>query len=486
MPGLVFYTLWGQYLCGPMYTELINPDDTIVALASPEGIGALGIIRLSGRKAFGICSKIFKGPDLAKQDSHTIHYGHIYDRNTLVDEVMVSLFRSPKSFTTEDSIEISCHGSLFIQRQIIRLLVQNGARLAAPGEFTLRAYINGRIDLAQAEAVGDIIASRNSSQLDIAMKQMRGGLSSQLKQLREQLLNFISLVELELDFGEEDVEFANRSQLRAQVENMRTFIRPLVDSFAYGNAIKNGIPVAIVGRPNAGKSSLLNRLLDEDRAIVSEIAGTTRDTIEEELHVKGVSFRFIDTAGIRQTEDVIEKIGIEKALKKIEEAVIVIYIFDLSTTAYHEIREDLDMIKAKNFGVHILVLGNKKDLVTADKTEELIAKLKKDGMEHLSAISLNTDQKTDIEWIRNILFDMMHLQQLSASQTIVSNQRHYHALQEADEALYQVLDLMNNQSSSDLLALEMKRAVTAIGNITGEISNDEVLGNIFGKFCIGK
>lgn len=469
-----------------MYTELINPDDTIVALASPEGIGALGIIRVSGKNAFGICDKIFRGPDLSKQHSHTIHYGHIYDGNTLVDEVMVSLFRSPRSFTTEDSIEISCHGSLFIQRQIVRLLVQNGARLAAPGEFTLRAYINGRIDLAQAEAVGDIIAARNSSQLDIAMKQMRGGLSSQLRQLREQLLNFISLVELELDFGEEDVEFANRDQLRTQVKNMRTFIRPLVESFAYGNAIKNGIPVAIVGRPNAGKSSLLNSLLDEDRAIVSEIAGTTRDTIEEELHVRGVSFRFIDTAGIRQTEDVIEKIGIEKALKKIAEAVIVVYIFDLSTTGYKEIKEDLDMIKSKNPAAHIMVLGNKKDLVSQDKAAEIISEIKTGGIEYLSAISLGSEQKADVEWVRSTLFDMMHLEQLSSRQTIVSNQRHYHALQEADEALQQVLYLMDNQSSSDILALEMKRAVNGIGDITGEISNDEVLGNIFGKFCIGK
>lgn len=469
-----------------MYTELINPGDTIVALASPEGIGALGIVRISGKEAFGICSAIFRGPDLAKQASHTIHYGHIYDGDTLVDEVMVSVFKSPRSFTTEDSIEISCHGSMYIQRQIIRLLVQHGARLAAPGEFTLRAYINGRIDLAQAEAVGDIIAARNSSQLDIAMKQIRGGLSSQLKQLREQLLNFISLVELELDFGEEDVEFANRDQLKAQVEHMRTFIRPLVDSFAYGNAIKNGIPVAIVGRPNAGKSSLLNRLLDEDRAIVSEIAGTTRDTIEEELHVKGVSFRFIDTAGIRQTEDIIEKIGIEKALKKIDEAVIVIYIFDISTTGYEEVKIDLDMIKSRNPGAHILVLGNKKDLVTPGEAENMISLIKENRMEYLAAISLSNEQKVHTEWVRNTLFDMMHLGQLSSRQTIVSNQRHYHALQEADEALHQVLELMDNQSSSDILALEMKRAVHAIGNITGEISNDEVLGNIFGKFCIGK
>jgi tRNA modification GTPase len=469
-----------------MYTRHHNPDDTIVALATAQGIGALGIIRVSGDKAFGICNGVFRPGNLEILPSHTIHYGHIYDGDTIVDEVMLSLFKAPKSFTTEDSIEISCHGSPFIQQQIIRLLVSKGARLAEPGEFTLRAYIHGRLDLSQAEAVGDLIAAQNQSQLDIAMKQMRGGLSDDLKVLREQLLNFVSLIELELDFGEEDVEFADRGQLKNKIKEIQAYIRPILESFRYGNAIRNGIPVAIIGRPNAGKSSLLNRLLNDDRAIVSEIAGTTRDTIEEEMHIRGISFRFIDTAGIRSTEDVIERIGIDKALKKMQEAQIVIYIFDMTSSGPEDVKDDLRMIRQKNPSEHIVVLGNKKDLLQGEELIKAETWLKALEYPYAFSISTRNNWEKDTEHIRNTLFDIMQLGNIDSGQTIVSNARHYQALKEADSSLETVYETLDANYSSDILALEIKRALDSLGMITGEISSDEILGNIFGKFCIGK
>jgi len=468
-----------------MYTANIFPDDTIVAPATANGLAALGVIRVSGKNAFAIVNQVFKGKDLCKQATHTIHYGHIVDKDELIDEVLVSVFIGPKSFTAEDSIEISCHGSPYIQRQIVELLSRHGARLAEPGEFTMRAYLNGRLDLAQAEAVGDIIASENRSQLDLALKQMRGGLSNSLQILRVGLLDFISLIELELDFGEEDVEFADRSKLRTQVGDLMLAIRPLLDSFKYGNAIKNGIPVAIVGRPNAGKSSLLNALLSEERAIVSEIAGTTRDTIEEEIHIEGISFRFIDTAGIRSTEDKIEKIGIEKALQKISEAGIVLYIYDLSTISLEALKSDIEMVKSKNTKAHILALGNKLDQTPSLNTSELLSALNAEEVNQHFEISLNEVKYDVLEALRKMLWDMAQLNQ-NSSDTIVTNTRHYNCLKEAIEALEHVLVLMDQSASSDLLAFELKRAVNAIGDITGQISNDEVLGNIFGKFCIGK
>ena len=468
-----------------MYTANIFPNDTIVAPATANGLAALGVIRVSGKNAFTIVNQVFKGKDLQKQATHTIHYGHIVDGEELIDEVLVSVFKGPKSFTAEDSIEISCHGSPYIQRQIVELLSRHGARLAEPGEFTMRAYLNGRLDLAQAEAVGDIIASENRSQLDLALKQMRGGLSNSLQILRVGLLDFISLIELELDFGEEDVEFADRSKLRAQVGELMLAIRPLLDSFKYGNAIKNGIPVAIVGRPNAGKSSLLNSLLSEERAIVSEIAGTTRDTIEEEIHIEGISFRFIDTAGIRSTEDKIEKIGIEKAIQKITEASIVLYIYDLSTISLEALKFDIEMVKSKNTKAQILALGNKLDQKPSLNTSELLSALNAQEINHHFEISLNEAKFEVLHQLRKMLWDMAQLNQ-NSSDTIVTNTRHYNCLKEAIEALEHVLILMDQSASSDLLAFELKRAVYAIGDITGQISNDEVLGNIFGKFCIGK
>jgi tRNA modification GTPase len=468
-----------------MYENLVHPEDTIVAIASAKGIGAIGLIRVSGNQAFSIVQKIYKGKTLSSQNSHTIHYGHILDGDKILDEVMVAVFKSPKSFTTEDSVEITCHGSMYIQSEIVRLLVHNGARLAAPGEFTLRAYLNGRIDLAQAEAVGDMIAAQNSSQLDLAINQMRGGLSKKLNELREKLLNFISLIELELDFGEEDVEFADRSELEERIREMILFIQPMIDSFRLGNAIKNGIPVAIVGRPNAGKSSLLNALLEEDRAIVSDIAGTTRDTIEEEIHIKGISFRFIDTAGIRQTEDLIEKIGIEKAKQTIEKATLVIYIFDSSELSSEELQHDLQMIKTHNAQANILVLANKTDKLDSNNLKNLIQQLTDKKTSYLT-ISIKDNQQSDTDNIRERLYQLMHLEGIAGSSTIISNLRHHESLSRSLESLTQSLSLLRSKTSGDILSFELRRAIDAIGDITGTISNDEVLGNIFGKFCIGK
>ena len=461
-----------------MYLHAVVPEDTIVAPATAPGQSAIAVIRVSGQKAWPIVNAVFKGADLTQQASHTLHYGFIMDADLVIDEVMVSLMRGPRSFTAEDSIEISCHGSMYIQQEIVRVLCAKGARLAEPGEFTLRAYLNGRIDLAQAEAVGDMIAAQNQAQLDMAFKQMRGGLSKELQTLRTSLLEFIALVELELDFGEEDVEFADRSRLLKQVETMQAHIQPLIDSFQYGNAIKQGIPVAIIGRPNAGKSSLLNLLLKEDRAIVSDIAGTTRDTIEEAIHIKGVAYRFVDTAGIRQTDDSIEQIGIEKALQKIALAEVVLYIFDVSTLSEQDIQTDLNLIQSHNAKAKVLMIANKADLLKDPAQQP----------QYLKAFSPlimgSTKDQTLAQAIQGALQDLVKWEQ--HSNVIVNNARHQQCLLAAQEALTKATDLMQAKASSDLLAFELKAAVQSIGDISGLISNDEVLGYIFGKFCIGK
>ncbi|MEZ4805010.1 MAG: tRNA uridine-5-carboxymethylaminomethyl(34) synthesis GTPase MnmE [Bacteroidia bacterium] len=459
------------------------PDDTIVAPATSSGQSAIAVVRLSGRNVLEIADKIFKGKLLSEQKSHTLHYGHIFNDDTLIDEVVISIFKGPKSFTAEDSIEISCHGSPFIQEQIVQTCISAGARLADPGEFSMRAYLNGRIDLAQAESIADVIASQNQSQLDLAMKQLKGGLSNHLQSLRTQLLDFVSLIELELDFGEEDVEFADRTKLREQVQEILNYIEPLIQSFKYGNAIKNGIPVAIVGRPNAGKSSLLNALLNDDRAIVSEIAGTTRDTIEEELHIQGVAFRFIDTAGIRQTEDSIEKIGIEKALKKITEASVVIYIFDQSKLSAEDVLRDIEMIRSNNSSAELVAIGNKEDIKQLNEKWFNKIDLK---VNHRLSVNLKTQVDQTLKHLHKQLLQIVDFKKDFESNAIVSNVRHHKCLLEAKEALLEVIKLMDGNATSDLLAFEMKRAIQSIGDITGLISNDEVLGNIFGKFCIGK
>ncbi|MES2617917.1 MAG: tRNA uridine-5-carboxymethylaminomethyl(34) synthesis GTPase MnmE [Bacteroidota bacterium] len=461
-------------------------DDTITAIATPNGVSAIGIIRLSGPEAFTICNKVFKGKNITLQASHTVHYGFIMNGDTAIDEVMVTLFRAPKSFTTEDSIEIACHGSPYILEQIINVLITAGARLALPGEFTIRAFMKGRIDLSQAEAVADLIVSQNASQHAIAMQQMRGGITNEIALLRQELLDFVSLIELELDFGEEDVEFADRKDLYTLVNKIIHHISPLINSFRYGNAIKNGLPIAIIGRPNAGKSSLLNLLLQDERAIVSDIAGTTRDTIEEVMTIGGVPFRFIDTAGIRATEDTIEKIGIAKALKKIEEARMVLYIFDAANTPISEVLEDISMINEKNHDISLLIMVNKTDLLSNDQVKDLIATIKTHGHTNVFAIQANNNSQDSLNQITKALDNIAQQMNPEDNQTVITNVRHYNALLEARNALNHVVTGLDNRLSSDLLSLDIKQSLNALGQITGEVTSDEILGNIFGKFCIGK
>ena len=469
-----------------MFVQKYNTEDTIAAIATAEGVSAIGIIRISGNDAINVCAKIFKGKDLNIQKSHTIHYGYITENEHILDEVMVSIFKAPKSFTTENSIEISCHGSPFILTQILQLLIKNGARLALPGEFSLRAFVKGRIDLSQAEAVCEIIASQNQAQLNIALQQMRGGLSNEIAFLRNQLLEFASLIELELDFGEEDVEFADRTQLNSLIDKIVNHINPMIQSFKYGNAIKNGIPVAIIGRPNAGKSSLLNLLLNEDRAIVSEIAGTTRDTIEEVLNINGMSYRFIDTAGIRETEDEIESIGIGKAIKKIEEAHAIFYIFDSKETEISEVFKDLAMIVEKNGDSKIIVLANKSDLISDEQKKLIKENLNFKKITQNISIQLSKNSVLEINKLKLLLFEAIKQNNEQEGQTVITNLRHFQALLDAKTALDTVVSGLQNQFTSDLLATDIKKAIYALGEISGEISNDEVLANIFGKFCIGK
>ncbi len=448
-------------------------EDTIVALATPQGVGAVGIIRLSGAKAIAIAESVFTGKKLSAQASHTIHYGHIVEGEKILDEVMVSLFKAPKSFTTEDVIEITCHGSPFILKEIIQLLIAKGARMAQAGEFTKRAFLNGRIDLSQAEAVADLIAAESEAQQQIALKQIKGGLSDEIKKLREELVNFASLIELELDFAEEDVEFADRLQLESLIQKIIEHISPILESFKYGNAVKNGIPVTIAGKPNAGKSTLLNALLKEERAIVSEIAGTTRDSIEDEIVIEGITFRFIDTAGLRHTEDVIEKIGVEKSYEKIKSAAILLYLFDASLNEYAE-----ESKTAETFGIPYLLLGNKIDMCS----QAVVDELSKIETVHV----LSAKNKNGIEELKTKLLQLVAKNFTSQSSTIVTNARHFESLKTAKESLEAVLEGLSQHITGDFLSLDIKRSLNALGEITGEITNDEILGTIFGKFCIGK
>ena len=451
----------------------MNTEGTIIAPATPQGVGAIGVIRLSGADAIAITQKAWRGKDLTQQPSHTIHYGHIMDGDKELDEVMVSIFRAPKSFTTEDVIEISCHGSPYIMEQILTLLISKGARMAEAGEFTLRAFIHGRIDLSQAEAVADLIASNSAAAHDIAIKQIRGGFAHQISDLRAQLVNFASLIELELDFSEEDVEFVQRNDLVRIIHRIQAVLAPLIESFKYGNVIKNGVPVAIIGKPNAGKSTLLNALLNEDRAIVSHIAGTTRDTIEEVLNIEGIAFRFIDTAGIRETSDEIEGIGVEKALDKIKDASIVLHIIDVSR---HDIADNLtDKIKAINPDVYVIGVLNKIDVSDPHGIPAIGD----------TDVAISAREKKNISAVKSTLLNAVK-KDISSSQTIVANIRHYQALKSAYESLDSVLIGIDGSITTDLIALELKRALAYLGEISGEVTNDEILGNIFSKFCIGK
>lgn len=463
---------------------MIN-QETIVALATPSGAGAIAVIRLSGQNAISIAADVFQsvsGKDISTQKTHTIHLGHVVDGAKTYDQVLLSLFKGPNSYTGENVVEISCHGSTFIQQQIIQLLLRRGAKMAQAGEFTLRAFLNGKLDLSQAEAVADLIASDNEASHQIAMQQMRGGFSNEIAKLRQELLNFASLIELELDFAEEDVEFADRTAFKELLERIEFVLKRLIDSFAVGNVIKNGIPVAIVGEPNVGKSTLLNALLNEERAIVSDIAGTTRDTIEDELVIDGIGFRFIDTAGIRETEDHVESIGIQKTFEKIEQAQVVLFLVDsteLTMDSLERLKVEVEKIKNKYPQKALLTLFNKKD-----KLEESLLSTLQSQIEN--SIFISAKQKEGIEELKNELMSFVNTGALRNNETIVTNTRHYDSLLKALEEVQKVKYGIESNTSSDFITIDIRQALYYFGEITGEVTNDELLGNIFANFCIGK
>lgn len=460
-------------------------QDTICALATANGIGAIGIIRISGNDALSIVQKSFKGKDLSQQKSHTVHYGYFMDEVEVIDEVMLSIFLAPKSFTTENSVEISFHGSPHIGKKILETLIKNGARMAKAGEFTMRAFMNGRIDLSQAEAIADIIAAENEASRKVAMSQLKGGISNEISILRNDLLNFASLVELELDFAEEDVEFADRTALTQLLNKIEVKLKSLIDSFQYGNAIKSGVAVAIIGKPNAGKSTLLNALLKEERAIVSEIAGTTRDTIEEVLHIKGNAFRLIDTAGLRETEDTIEAIGVVKAKEKVAQADILVYLIDANTK---DLSEDVAMLNE-------LMRVDMKTIVCITKSElshnnlalkENIVRNFQHLTSDLQLMEISAKENIHLQELKDEFSNYVENLKTTESNVVITNQRHYEALQKSIEAVYKVKDAITHQISTELLAYELRNSLEHLGEISGEFTNDELLGNIFSKFCIGK
>ena len=458
--------------------------DTICALATANGIGAIGIIRISGNDAISVSSRIFDGKNLEKADSHTVHYGYIKDNDEVIDEVMVSVFRAPKTFTAEDSVEISFHGSPHIAKKILEVLIKNGARMAKAGEFTMRAFMNGRIDLSQAESIADLIASENEASRKVALNQLKGGITNEISFLRTDLLNFVSLIELELDFAEEDVEFADRSALNQLLDNIELKLNSLLESFQYGNAIKNGTAVAIIGKPNAGKSTLLNALLKEERAIVSNIAGTTRDTIEEILHIKGHAFRLIDTAGLRETVDEIEAIGVKKAKEKVENANILVYLADAAT---EDFSEDIEMIKSlQRDDLKLIICATKIDEVipvTYEKAENIF---RNEISQEFDFIKISAVENQNIQDLKNELSSYVEQLKSAENNVVITNQRHFEALGKSLDAVNKVKEAITFQISTELLAYELRNALEHLGEISGEVTNDEVLGNIFSKFCIGK
>lgn len=464
-------------------------NDTIVALASPSGSGAIAVIRVSGAEGISICQSVFSsisGKDISKQKSHTLHLGHIVDGEKVIDQVLLSIFKGTNSYTGENTIEISCHGSTYIQQQIIQLLLRKGCRMANAGEFTLRSFLNGKMDLSQAEAVADLISSDNEASHQIAMQQMRGGFSNEIKELRQELLNFASLIELELDFAEEDVAFADRTQFRELLNRIEFVLKRLIDSFAVGNVIKNGIPIAIVGEPNVGKSTLLNALLNEERAIVSEIAGTTRDTIEDELVIGGIGFRFIDTAGIRETADIIESLGIRKTFEKIEQAQVVLYLCPLTPKGgtldgenIKQVQVEIEKIKNQFPLKPLIIIGNKKDLYSEVQIKNLQSEIP-------TILLISAKENIGVEEVKNQLLSFVNTGALRNNETIVTNTRHYDSLLKALEEIQKVNFGLQSNISSDLMAIDIREALYHFGMITGEVTNDELLGNIFANFCIGK
>ena len=454
-------------------------NDTIVALATPSGSGAIAIIRVSGKNALRIASSVFQSVSnkkLQNQKSHTVHLGYIVDKKTTIDQVLATVFKAPHSYTGENIVEFSCHGSNYIQQEIIQLLIKKGCRVAKPGEFTLQAFLNGKMDLSQAEAVADLIASNSKASHRLAMQQMKGGFATKIKTLRQQLLDFASLIELELDFTEEDVAFADKKQFQLLITEIKETVKYLIDSFATGNVLKNGVPVAIIGRPNAGKSTLLNALLNEERAIVSTIAGTTRDTIEDEVTIKGIRFRFIDTAGLRETHDKIEKIGVTKALEKLEKSAIYIYLFDASSLTPQEVKKDL---KKLGHDQKQIVVANKVDLLTEKKIDIFTDA-------GIDCIKQSAKNKTGLTELTNRLLEKSEAERLQSNEFLITNSRHYASLQNALKSITQIQDGIDSNRSGDLLAIDIRETLFYLGEITGEVTNDELLGNIFANFCIGK
>ena len=459
-------------------------QDTIIALATPSGVGAIAVLRVSGPEALSISNTLFKSihdKQLIDQPTHTLHLGHIVDQDRVLDEVLISLFKNPKSYTGEDVVEISCHGSSFIQQEILQLFVRMGCRVANPGEFTLRAFLNGKMDLSQAEAVADLIASDSAAAHQIALQQMRGGFSSEIQSLREELLNFAALIELELDFSEEDVEFADRQQFQALLNRIVKVLKYLIDSFSTGNVIKNGVPIAIVGAPNVGKSTLLNALLNEDKAIVSNIAGTTRDAIEDELTIEGVKFRFIDTAGIRQTDDTVETIGIEKTFEKMAQSQVILQLFDANTITEKTasiVQEQILQTTTEHPDKQHIIVFNKMDLGDIEYlTKEF---------ENQSFLGLSAKTGQGVETLKTQLLQLVQTGQLRNNDTIITNARHYDALRLALDNIQKVKAGLQNGLSGDLLAIDIREALFHFGQITGDISTDDLLGHIFSNFCIGK
>jgi tRNA modification GTPase len=461
-----------------MMMQLPGWDDTIVALATPPGVGALGVIRLSGKKAIEIANKLFVSKDISQSKAPAIHVGFLKKDGEVLDEVVLSIFKSPASYTGEDVIEFSCHGSPYIHQKIIEVCIEEGARLAKPGEYTQRAFLNGKLDLAQAEAVADLIVSNTAASHKTALEHMRGGFSTSLKSLREQLIQFSALIELELDFSQEDVEFADRTNLKNLVVEAQQHTRQLLDSFKLGNVIKHGVSVAIIGKPNSGKSTLLNVLLNEERAIVSEIAGTTRDTIEEVLNIDGILFRLIDTAGIREhATDQIETAGIERSIQKMKQADLVIYLFDVNEMQPEELKNLSTELSVQN--LKFLLVGNKTDLTN-----------EKDVREKFSVVSgiifISAKENLHIEVLKERMLDVVLQDKVQGENVILTNARHYHTLLQVDDALSDVLSGLETKIPGDLLALDIRRCLQYLGEITGEITNDDQLDYIFSKFCIGK
>ena len=460
-------------------------NDSIIALATPSGIGAISVIRISGEDAINIVSKKFNsisGKKLKNQKTHTIHLGHVTENNRIIDEVLVSVFKNPSSYTGENVVEISCHGSSYIQQEIIQLFLKNGCRMADNGEFTMRAFLNGKMDLSQAEAVADVIASNSSASHQLAIQQMRGGITNELKDLRAKLLDFAALIELELDFSGEDVEFADRTKFKELVATISSVLKKLIDSFSFGNAMKNGIPVAIIGEPNVGKSTLLNSLFNEEKAIVSEIAGTTRDAIEDELIIEGVAFRFIDTAGIRQTNDIVESIGIKKTFEKAENAQLLIFLIDSNkfVGSKSTFLEEIETIKNRFPNKRLLLIANKIDSLPEKQRKEITTSVK-------DILLLSAKEKIGITTLLEELTSLVNRGALSNNETIVTNSRHFEALNNALNAINSVQEGIDLEISTDLFSIDIRECLRHLGNITGEYDVDkDILGHIFSNFCIGK